>query len=49
MRERFPTLTARDVARCMVVGADALGGTRILQLDVGRSMALLASDPKKCR
>ena len=49
VRERFPLLTAKDVARCLVASADPLSGSRIPQLDVARAMKLLASDPKRCR
>ena len=49
VRERFPQLAARDVARCLIASADPLSGTRIPQLDIGRAMALLAGDPKRCR
>jgi len=49
LRERFPLLPAKDVARCLVASGGKLSGARQVQLDVGRAMGLLASDPKRCR
>lgn len=49
VREHFPQLAARDVARCLVSSGDKLSGARQVQLDIGRAMSLLASDPKRCR
>lgn len=49
VRARFPQLAARDVVRCLVSSGSRLSGARQVQLDVGRAMSLLASDPKRCR
>lgn len=49
VRERFPQVSAKDVARCLVTATDKLSNTRLQQLDVARAFGLLASDPKRCR
>lgn len=49
VRERFPQLAAKDVARCLVSSGSKLSGARQVQLDIGRAMGLLASDPKRCK
>jgi subtilisin family serine protease len=49
LRERFPLLAPRDVARCLAASGDKLSGTRLPQLDVAAAMDRLAGDPKRCR
>ncbi len=49
LRERHPRLAARDVARCLEASGDRLAGTRLPQMDVARALAMLASDPRRCR
>ena len=49
LRERFPQLAPRDVARCLVASGDKLSGSRLPQVDVAAALARLAADPKRCR
>jgi subtilisin family serine protease len=49
VRERFPQMAPRDLARCLAASGGKLDGTRLPQLEVGRALRLLASDLKRCR
>ena len=49
VRERFPQLAPRDVARCLVASGDKLLGSRLPQVDVAAALARLAADPRRCK
>ena len=49
VRERFPQLAPRDVARCLVASGDKLSDSRLPQVDVAAALTRLAADPRRCR
>jgi subtilisin family serine protease len=44
-----PTMTARDIARCLLTSTSTLGGTALRQLDAGNALSRLAGGPDHCR
>ena len=48
VRQLYPELNARDVARCLVATTTGLSGTRLRQLDINNALKVLASDPARC-
>jgi subtilisin family serine protease len=48
VRQLYPQLTARDVARCLEATTTGLSGTKLRQLNINNALKTLAADPTRC-
>ena len=49
VRQLYPQLTARQVARCLESTTSGLSGTKLRQVSISSALRTLADDPKRCK